>query len=144
MMSHLLLFILSAGFCSAIPRDSRISQRGADSKDLQGLRDGLNFKFTASDTPQPFTIDVDADFVAKTKQKSALFRPTRNIEGVGWSNGPPTSDINDLQQYFLQHYSWNDVQKQLNDICGCTVHDHSLWWTKLYRTRLSALRASEV
>ena len=82
---------------------------------LQGLGDGLNFKFDPSDSPQPFTIDVDPNFVAATKLKASLYRPTKPITEPDWESGPPTADINDLAQYFAQNYSWLDTQKVLND-----------------------------
>jgi pimeloyl-ACP methyl ester carboxylesterase len=115
MHRYFLATLLGAGLCSALPQDNGESQLTAHPETVHGLGDGLNFEFTESDSPIPFTINVDPDFISATRLKSALYRPTRNIEGVGWAGGPPVSDIAKLQQYFLEKYSWEDVQSQLNE-----------------------------
>ena len=80
-----------------------------------GLSDDLNFDFTPSDSPQPFTIDVDPDFIAVTRLKAQLYRASKPITQPAWADGPPTVDISTAQQYFVNNYSWFDTQAYLNE-----------------------------
>lgn len=107
-MFQRLLFLFTASLCFALPQTScNIEQLASQAKTLKGLGDGLNFEFTPSDKPRPFTINVDPNF---------LYRPSRPISDIvpPWNNGPPVSDIAKLQEYFLEQYSWENVQAQLN------------------------------
>ena len=102
-----------SGFCSALPTYSGENAPSAAFA-LQGLGDGLNFNFTSSTTPQPFTVNVDPAFIATTELKVNLYRPSRAIAVPDWTDGPPTYNLTNVQQYWLQNYSWFDVQADIN------------------------------
>ncbi|KAL9084651.1 MAG: hypothetical protein Q9159_005132 [Coniocarpon cinnabarinum] len=87
-----ILFAAVLEWCFALPQYGT-DQAGPDNQALLGLTDGLNFAFTPSNTPQPFVIDVDPNFIAATTLKAELYRPSRNITQPDWTDGPPTRDV---------------------------------------------------
>jgi pimeloyl-ACP methyl ester carboxylesterase len=103
--------LLFASLSWALPAstDSNIGQ-------IKGLGDGLNFQFAATDSSQPFTINVNTDFTSTNLLKSSMYRPSRPIAIPTWSDGPPTASLMDLQQYYLNSYSWSDTQTRLNKL----------------------------
>ena len=79
------------------------------------LGDGLNFNLSATNNPQPFTIDVDPDFVNVTKLKASLYRPSRDLlQYPEWEDGPPQHNMSTIRDYWVQNYSWSDVEAGFN------------------------------
>lgn len=113
MLVFLALTTVLLDFCSALP-DYGANTSSVIADVLPGLGDGLNFAYNASSTPQPFTIDVDPEFIAATELKVSLYRPSRPITQPDWTDGPPTHNVSAVQQYWLQNYSWFDVQASIN------------------------------
>lgn len=114
MYSRVLLAV-TASLAAALPQyDTGSSSAGGAGRFL-GLGDGLNFNFTPSDTPLPFKVDVDPDFIAMTRLKASLYRPSRDIAQPDWTDGPPAHNLSNVQQYWVQNYSWFDVQSDINN-----------------------------
>ncbi|CAI6339230.1 unnamed protein product [Periconia digitata] len=68
----------------------------------------------SSNQPQPYTVDVDPAFIEKTRQKVANFRPTIEISGPDWYDGPPLKDLTEIAEYWTDSYNWSTVQSKLN------------------------------
>ena len=75
---------------------------------------GSNFKASYGDSPQPFEIDVDPEFVSYVKLKVNLTRYTTAIHVPDWLEGPPKQNISSLRDYWLEQYDWFSVQARLN------------------------------
>ncbi|KAH7308303.1 Alpha/Beta hydrolase protein [Rhexocercosporidium sp. MPI-PUGE-AT-0058] len=74
----------------------------------------LNFKANFGPTPQPFTIQVDLNFIKLTKLKASLTRYTKDIEQVDWLDGPPRHNITTIRDYWVNDYDWGSVEKEIN------------------------------
>ena len=99
---------------AALPQYGEDPGAAGNAANLKGLGNGLNFNFTPSDTPRPFAIEVDPDFIAATQLKAELYRPSRDIAQPDWTDGPPGYNISNVQQYWVQNYSWFSVQDTIN------------------------------
>lgn len=81
--------------------------------------DSLNFQFPAQDLqsePKPFQISVNPEFIQRTIQKAALYRPSIGLveQDTTWEDGPPPQEIIKLASYWAHDYEWFTVQKQIN------------------------------
>lgn len=82
---------------------------------VPGLGDGLNYKFSATDIPQPFEIDVDPDFINVTTLKASLYRPSRNLLNyTAFEDGATQQNMTTLRDYWVKDYDWYSVQADLN------------------------------
>ncbi|KAI9735723.1 MAG: hypothetical protein M1818_006331 [Claussenomyces sp. TS43310] len=83
---------------------------------IAGLSDGLNFDAFFASSPTPFVIHVDEDFVDVTKQKVGLYRPARNLKKLAaFEDGAPQENITAIRDYWVEQYSWDHVQTDLNN-----------------------------
>ncbi|KAI9791994.1 MAG: hypothetical protein M1816_003263 [Peltula sp. TS41687] len=73
-----------------------------------------NFAANFSDTPQPFTLNVDRDFIAVTKLKASLTRYTKNINVTDFSEGPPQHNVSTIRDYWVNNYTWSEEEASIN------------------------------
>jgi len=64
--------------------------------------------------PRPYTIDVSPKFLEETRQKVANFRPTIDIDQTPWFDGPPVTNVTEIQKYWVEEYDWFAYQSYLN------------------------------
>lgn len=68
----------------------------------------------SANTPQPYTINVDPGFIEQTRKKVSDFRPSLEISGPEWADGPPLSKLNEFAEYWANSYDWWAVQSRIN------------------------------
>lgn len=74
----------------------------------------LNFVANFSDSPQPFTVNVDRDFIAITKLKASLTRYTTEINVTDFSEGPPRHNVTAIRDYWVNNYTWSEEEASIN------------------------------
>jgi hypothetical protein len=57
---------------------------------------------------------VSPEFIAETKLKAALTRFVIDIEEPLFADGPTRHNVTTIRDFCVNHYSWVDVQDQLN------------------------------
>jgi pimeloyl-ACP methyl ester carboxylesterase len=65
-------------------------------------------------SPRPYTVNVASSLIEETQRKASSFRPSTDIDEPAWTDGPPTSDITAIAKYWVDEYSWSDVQAEMN------------------------------
>ncbi len=65
-------------------------------------------------SPRPYTVNISPSLIESTRRKVSSFRPSLDIDEPAWTDGPPTSNITAIAQYWIQEYSWADVQTEIN------------------------------
>lgn len=73
-----------------------------------------NFKATFGSSPAPFEIDVDADFIAETVLKASLTRYVVDLDQPDWVDGPPSHNVSNIRDYWVNEYDWFDIQSKIN------------------------------
>ncbi len=74
----------------------------------------LNFKATFEEIPQPFTIQVDPEFIKSTILKASLTRYTQDIEQADFVDGPPKHNVSTIRDYWVNHYDWPSIEYEIN------------------------------
>ncbi|TVY58560.1 Juvenile hormone epoxide hydrolase [Lachnellula suecica] len=74
----------------------------------------LPFNASFGDTPQPFKIDVDPEFIALTRLKASMTRFVDEIDLPPFTEGPTTQNATAIRDYWVNGYDWFEVQEQLN------------------------------
>jgi hypothetical protein len=70
---------------------------------------------TFSNSPLPFKIDVDPQFIRDTKTKVSLFRyPKADLGLPDTEEGPSHADAKWFRDYWVNEYNWTAVQDELN------------------------------
>lgn len=72
------------------------------------------FRGNFSDSPQPFVIDVDKEFIDRTRLKASLTRYVTPIEDPDPLEGPSVQNATNIRDYWVNEYDWYKVQKNLN------------------------------
>lgn len=85
----------------------------------------LNFQATFENTPTPFQIIVNADFIDQTRQRVALTRFTKDIDQPDLLDGPPVHNATRVKDHWVNHYDWAEVQKSLNKQYGPKIPEYS-------------------
>jgi pimeloyl-ACP methyl ester carboxylesterase len=65
-------------------------------------------------SPRPYTVNVASRLIEETLQKVSSFRPSQDVDQPAWTYGPPTSEITAIVKYWVEEYSWSDVQAEIN------------------------------
>ncbi|KAG0651050.1 Epoxide Hydratase [Hyphodiscus hymeniophilus] len=74
----------------------------------------VNFVANFGPSPAPFTIKVNEEFIAFTKQKVALTRFPEDVDQPDFTDGPPVHNGTTVRDYWVNEYDWDLVQTQLN------------------------------
>ncbi|PVH91754.1 alpha/beta-hydrolase [Periconia macrospinosa] len=69
---------------------------------------------STSKAPQPYKINVDPAFIEETRRKVANFRPSVELSGPAWAEGPPLEDITNIAKYWKESYNWSAVESKIN------------------------------
>jgi pimeloyl-ACP methyl ester carboxylesterase len=69
---------------------------------------------TSAYQAKPYTVNVDPAFIEETRVKASKFRDTVDIDAPAWFDGPPTSEINAIAEYWSEEYDWFKVQDGIN------------------------------
>ena len=64
--------------------------------------------------PRPYTIDIDQQFIAQTRDKVLAFRSSSDPIGPLWSDGPPNSSIQAIAEYWTTEFDWFETQAATN------------------------------
>ncbi|KAF8904475.1 epoxide hydrolase domain-containing protein [Gymnopilus junonius] len=68
--------------------------------------------------PQPFDIAVDSetlDWITQRVQNSRVVPDVKHLDGTSeWSDGVPSSVVNELVEYWKTSYDWRKVEARLN------------------------------
>lgn len=65
--------------------------------------------------PAPAVVRVNPELVRMVKQKAALYRPSRDLQGVEpFEDGPPSSNMTAIAKYWANHYDWYSVESGIN------------------------------
>lgn len=79
------------------------------------LHASQNFAGSFSYPPQPFTLNVDRDFIETTRLKASLTRFTEDLlDVVAWEDGTPTHNISVLRDYWVNEYDWDKAEAEIN------------------------------
>ncbi|KAH8705876.1 Alpha/Beta hydrolase protein [Talaromyces proteolyticus] len=76
--------------------------------------DSLPFRANFSDSPQPFNIDVDKDFIDNTVLKASLTRFVTPVDEKEYLEGPPVHNATTVRDYWVNEYNWYNTQNRLN------------------------------
>lgn len=71
-------------------------------------------KYSPAYQPKPYTINVDPVFIEETRVKASKFHKTADIDAPAWFDGPPTSEISAIAEYWSEEYDWYKVQDGIN------------------------------
>ena len=74
----------------------------------------LTFRAKFGASPAPFKIDLEPEFVHRTKLKASLTRYVSDLNQPDFVDGPPQHNVSTVRDYWVKHYDWFDVQNQLN------------------------------
>ena len=66
------------------------------------------------DSPQPFELQVDPDFMEDVVSRVADARAPIPIEDAP-SDGPPLANFTTIQDYWMNQYNWNRTQASINE-----------------------------
>lgn len=72
-----------------------------------------NVNATFSDSPQPFLIQVDPNFVEYTRQRAAHARAPVFLNMTG--DGPSAENFTSVRDFWVNEYDWNATQASIND-----------------------------
>lgn len=67
--------------------------------------------------PQPFNITIDSgtlDWITQRVQNARVVPDVKQPDGKEWSDGVPSSVINELVEYWKASYDWRKVEARLN------------------------------
>lgn len=71
-----------------------------------------NVNATFGNSPRPFEISVDRDFIEDTRQRVAKSRAPNFIGADG--EGPNNENFTNVRDYWANEYDWNKIEASIN------------------------------
>jgi hypothetical protein len=72
------------------------------------------FQWNFSESPRPFVVNVEKEFIDNTRLKASLTRFVTPIQEPDPLEGPSVYNATIIRDYWVNEYDWDKVEKHLN------------------------------
>ncbi|WDM45212.1 epoxide hydrolase 1 [Microbacterium luteolum] len=69
-----------------------------------------------SDSIRPFRIDISDEELDDLRRRISQARWPRDLDGMGWDRGVPTSYLRPLAEYWRDRFDWREQEARLNEL----------------------------